>query len=182
MSVRLPRPAVATTALPALAAVLAAGCHDPRCGDSRADELKAHTPEIQRGARAGDPADVLHGIAVAIGLVGHTSTTVGDPVQTDGEPMAVTSVPVTPLPVVTEVDGGMRAASPLPATPPAVPGGGQRTGGAVRQVDPAPATVHHPPHTPMVMGRRAAVSPAWDREAPRPEGHGAGRGGRGGAQ
>ena len=42
MTARRLRPALGTTALPTLAAVLAAGCHDPQCGDSRVDELKAH--------------------------------------------------------------------------------------------------------------------------------------------
>jgi len=114
---------------PALAAVLASGallpaCHDPVCGDTRADELEAHGRSGVRAAGRGDVPDALREIGVALGVVEHQSTRVAAP----GEAPTVTTTPrppvVTPAPQVippTDVDGGMREVTPMPPTPPTPP-------------------------------------------------------------
>lgn len=115
---------------PALAAVLASGavvpaCHDPACGDTRADELEAHGRSGVRAAARGDAPDALREIGVALGVVEHQSTRAMAP----GEAPTVTVTPrppvVTPPPpqVIppTDVDGGMREVTPMPPAPPTPP-------------------------------------------------------------
>lgn len=130
---RRPRPAAQSTALPtlgaALAAVAAQGCEAPACGDTRADEVRAHGPRAVDGARQGRAEDMLREIAIAVGLRAHRGTRpdgpeltpagavpvpTPEPRVTAGEAAPVTPTPTRPL----DVDGGIRAVDPTPRTPP----------------------------------------------------------------
>lgn len=150
---RRPRPATATTLLPTLGALLAAGategCDAPSCGPERVDELRAHGPDATRAARNGQFADATREIAVALGLSRHTATRVDvagaipvtrpePPIATAGEAAEVT---VTP-PVPQAPQGGIRPVTPEPPAPPPPPT--------------RPTTRPHPRH---ISGGAPAVRP-----------------------
>ena len=93
-----------SAAIPTLGALLAAGaelvgCHDPVCGDSRAQELSTHGHEAAAQIRSGHVAESVRAIGIATGLKIHP-----------------------PLPAVVrpppEVDGGIGAVDPTPPPPP----------------------------------------------------------------
>ena len=129
---RRPRPASATTLLPTLGALLAAGategCESPSCGAERADELKQHGPSASRSIRNGQFESASREIAIALGLRPHTPTRVDVagampvtrvelPIATPGEAPAVQ---VTP-PVPQAPEGGIHPVSPAPPAPPPQP-------------------------------------------------------------
>lgn len=157
---RRPRPAAQSTALPtlgaALAAVAAQGCEAPACGDTRADELRAHGPRAIDGARQGRTEELLREIALAVGLRAHRGTRPDGPELT---PAGAVPVP-TPEPRVTA--GEAAPVSPTPVRPPDVDGG-------IRAVDPTPPT----PPPPRVRPPRAHVSGGARAVTPRRgDGHG----------
>lgn len=138
---RRPRPAAQSTALPTLGAALAAaaaqGCEAPACGDTRADEVRAHGPRAIDGARQARTEDMLREIAIAVGLRAHRGTRpdgpeltpagavpvpTPEPRVTAGEAAPVSPTPVSPTPVrPLDVDGGIRAVDPTPRRPPPPP-------------------------------------------------------------
>ncbi len=150
---RRPRPAAQSTALPTLGAALAAaaaqGCEAPACGDTRADEVRAHGPRAVDGARQGRTEDMLREIAIAVGLRAHRGTRPDGPELT---PAGAVPVP-TPEPRVTA--GEAAPVSPTPVRPVDVDGG-------IRAVDPTPRRPPTPPRVrprPQVSGGARAVTP-----------------------
>lgn len=154
---RRPRPAAATTLLPSLGALLAAGategCESPACGPARVDEVRSHGPQAVRSARNGSLPDALREVAIAVGLRPHAPTRVEvagavpvtrpePPIATAGEPAQVTPTPPDPPPAP---EGGLRPVRPNPPPPPVAP----------------PTRPHPPPH---ISGGARAVQP--DRGGP----------------
>jgi hypothetical protein len=130
---RRPRPATQSTALPTLGAALAAaaaqGCEAPACGDTRADEVRAHGPRAVDEGRRGRGEAMLREVAIAVGLRAHRGTRPDGPELTPAgaapvhtpEPRVTAgeAAPVTPTPVrPVDVDGGIRAVDPTPPAPP----------------------------------------------------------------
>lgn len=107
---RRPRTALTTTKIPSYllgSGLVAAGCADPACGDTRADELRAHADSMQQASSRGDVASVAREFAIATGLRAHPPTRVEgvrnvqiDTEQvTGGVPAPVDPVPPPPPPV-----------------------------------------------------------------------------------
>lgn len=153
---RRPRPAAATTLLPTLGALLAAasteGCESPTCGAERVDELRAHGPGAVRVLREGQVQQAAREVAVAMGLIRHTSTRVdvagAMPVATPDPPIATAgeAAPVLPSPPVPQApEGGVRPVTPDPPAPP-------------RARPPSPPQPRH------ISGGAMAVHPSTDRE------------------
>lgn len=171
---RTPRPSAYEARFPALAVVLASGvalpaCHDPECGDARADELERHGENSLRNVTNGRVTDGLRELGVALGLVAHDRTTVPE-VHSAG---AAPAVQPTPPPVappanapedpVLAPSGSVSVTSPAPLPPrpppavrttPAGPHGSPGVRGARRPVAPTPTA---PPTAP--QGGEARVSP-----------------------
>lgn len=140
MTPRRPRSATSTTTIPTLAigsSLFAAGCAEPVCGSTRADELSAHAAAMQRAADQSRPGDVLREFATATGLRAHPSLPEPE-TRTGGVP-----APVDPVPPPQRVDP---PPAPSVPDPPRMPLGRV----AVHHVEPptpsAPPT-HHVPRT-----------------------------------
>lgn len=138
MTPRRPRSATSTTTIPTLAigsSLFAAGCAEPVCGSTRAEELSAHAAAMERAANQSRPGDVLREFATATGLRAHPPLPMPE-TTTAGVPM-----PVDPVPPV-RVDP---PPAPSVPDPPTMPLGRI----AVHHVEPPTpsATPHHAPRT-----------------------------------
>lgn len=142
---RLPKRAFERSVFPSLAALtaLASGCHDPQCGASREDELRAHA---DRARLAASPVDSLREIAIALGVRAHPPRAELPPDRgiTGGATPPVNVVPPPPPP------------PPLDPTPPErMHRPGERMPVRVTP-PPTPVETHHVRHG----GRPAHVQPS----------------------
>lgn len=158
---RKPVTATVTRPIPTLAALLAGaaaaeGCAHVECGETRADELRAHGPTSIDALRQGRVRDGLREIAVAAGARPHDATQVPE-VHRPGEAPAVTTAPpppLSPLPLPETshpitARGRVRSVGPSPA-PGEVPAPTLR-----RRVSPRP----HPPPPVVTGGAPMRVGP-----------------------
>lgn len=161
---RKPVTATVTRPIPTLAALLAGaaaaeGCAHVECGETRADELRAHGPASVDALRQGRVRDGLREIAVAAGARPHDATQVPE-VRGPGEVPAVTTVPEPlPLPPTTTrpitARGRVRSVGPSPVQPrpvlrpPVVPPPRERVEPSPRPERPPPPPVVHTAGAPM---------------------------------
>jgi hypothetical protein len=121
---RKPIAAPVARPIPTLAAVLAGaaaspGCAPVECGETRADELRAHGSVSVDALREGRVRAGLREIAVATGALRHGATQVPE-VHGPGEAPAVTPMPV-PVPEPVTARGRVATVGPSPVQPPAPP-------------------------------------------------------------
>ena len=161
-SPRAPRASGHVTLFPSLAAVIAgaAGCHDPVCGETRADELEAHGAAAASTAREGHAREALREIGVALGVASHPAVRAPDRVDAPGQMPAVTTtgtvLPTVPVVPQIESDGNAVEVSPLPTRVPHTP-----THPTVAPHAPDATTATHPRPPPhLTMGRVRSVTPA----------------------
>ena len=159
MSVRRPRTAAQSTALPSLAALLASGvaldgCDTPAETAGRMQRLTEHGEQAGRELDQSQHARAAIQVGVGLGLLAAPRDT---RIQAPGEaPVVQTETPV--------VSAGMQA--PVDPTPPPTPPSPVDVDGGVREVRPTPPTpprVHTPPrpqpHRVPVRGGAPAVRP-----------------------
>lgn len=162
---RKPVTATVTRPIPTLAALLAGaavsqGCAHIECGESRADELRAHGPGGVQALRDGRVRQGLQEIAVAAGALSHAHTQVPE-VHRPGEAPAVTvTPPVSPVdePPIT-ARGRVASVGPSPVQPPSAvrPDVVQPPPPRVRS--PRPERPAHPPPMTHTAGAPMRVGP-----------------------
>lgn len=115
-----PSPAVMSTTLPPLSALLAAvgaapGCAPIECGSARVDELGAHGPEALASFKRGALLAGLREVATAAGWSAHSATRreQGSGNLSPGAMMVVDPVPATP-PRPPDADAGASVVTPPP--------------------------------------------------------------------
>ncbi|MDO9016961.1 MAG: hypothetical protein Q8S73_04965 [Deltaproteobacteria bacterium] len=158
MSVRRPRTAAQSTALPSLAALLASGvaldgCDTPVETAGRMQRLTEHGEQAGRELDRSEHGRAATQVAIGLGLLPAPTET---RIQAPGEaPVVQIETPV--------VSAGMQA--PVDPTPPAPPSPLDVDGGVreVRPTPPTPPRVHTPPrpqpHRVPVRGGVSAVRP-----------------------
>lgn len=161
------KPVTATVArpIPTLAALLAGaaasqGCAHIECGESRADELRAHGPGGVQALREGRVRQGIREIAVAAGAVSHTQTQVPE-VHRPGEAPAVTvTPPVSPVdePPIT-ARGRVASVGPSPVQPPPVVRPPVVQPPRQRVTPPHPERPPHPPPMTHTAGAPMRVGP-----------------------
>lgn len=160
-SPRAPRASGYVTVFPPLAAVIAgvSGCHDPACGETRADELEAHGATAASAAREGHAREALREIGVALGVAAHPALRAPVRLDAPGQMPAVTTtgtvLPTAPVVPPIESDGNAVEVSPLPTTVPHTP---TRPTAAPHAPDATTAPPRPRPH--LTMGRVRSVTPA----------------------
>jgi hypothetical protein len=137
MSVRRPRTAAQSNALPSLAALLAsgvaiAGCDAPAESAARLQRLTAHGEQAGRELDATQPGRAAREVALGLGLLAEPAETrvlspgaaplvhTEAPIDTAGVPTPIHLTPPPRDPRV-DVDGGVSSVDPVPSPPPAQP-------------------------------------------------------------
>ena len=156
MTLRRPRTAAQSTALPSLAALLASGvaidgCDSPADSAERLSRLTAHGEQAGRELDAHQHGRAATEVGIGLGLLQAPPETrisapgegpavqIETPIQTAGMQAPTQLTPPLPVPVPrpVDVDGGVREVSPTPPRPP----------------------VHHPPTHAPIRGGAPAVRP-----------------------
>lgn len=159
MSLRRPRTAAQSTALPSLAALLASGvaldgCDTPADTAGRMQRLTEHGEQAGRELDRSQHARAATQVGIGLGLLAAPGET---RIQAPGEaPVVQTETPV----------GSAGVQAPVHPTPPPMPPSTVDVDGAVREVRPTPPPpprVHSPPrpepHRVPVRGGAPAVEP-----------------------
>lgn len=118
---------LAVGALATLAAAAAVQGEAPRCGETRAEEIAQHAPEVLRLLRE-DPVRALREVGVAAGLVAHIAR-----IESARSGALMTVGPSAPEPVLAPLPIDLPTTRP-PSSPEAPHG--PMTRGAIRRVEP----------------------------------------------
>jgi len=138
MTLRRPRTATKSTALPSLAALIASGTVLDGCGtiadsaDSaeRQRRLSEHGQQAERELEGHQPARAAREVAIGLGLIAApTETRILSPgegpavevephIETAGVPAPISPTPPVVPPTPVDVDGGIRHVDPTPPPPP----------------------------------------------------------------
>jgi hypothetical protein len=135
MSLRRPRTAAQSNALPSLAALLASGvaidgCDTPAVSAARRERLTAHGEQAGRALDGAEHGRAAREVAIGLGLLADPGETrlqspgeapvvnTEAPIETAGTPTPIHLTPPPQTDPRVEVDGGIRSVDPTPPTPP----------------------------------------------------------------
>lgn len=135
MTLRRPRTATKSTALPSLAALIASGTVIDGCGSAaesaeRQRRLAEHGQQAERELEGHQPGRAAREVAIGLGLIAApTETRIMSPgegpavevephIETAGVPAPISPTPPVVPPTPVDADGGIRHVDPTPTPPP----------------------------------------------------------------